>query len=251
MTVYSTCRSCGGVMEVTRLEQYWHPQCPPAPTPHEAKLDELGEMVKAVMCGNAYDADKIDRLAGECTAYEDAPPRLGQAALTYAAWGWPVFPLRPIGCQCYRGEECRDYCKCPKKPATPNGFKDATCDRNQILTWWNAQPLYNIGLATGISFDAIDVDTDKGGAQSWAALRLKPDLPDIHGRVLTQSGGFHCYVEVSGSGNRAGILPGIDYRGRGGYVVAPPSRIDATHRWSWSVYPSPRIVPARGGVVPQ
>lgn len=253
MTVYSTCRSCGGVLAISRLDQFWHDWCPPAPTPHEAKLDELGQMVKAVLCGNDHDPAKIDALAGECTDIEDAPPRLGQSALTYAAWGWPVFPLRPQGCRCDGDAKCQEagFCMCPKKPATPSGFKDATCDPNRIIEWWKWQPQFNIGLATGVCFDAIDVDPRAGGEQSWATLRVKPELPDIHGRVLTANGGFHCYVEVSGSGNRAGILPGIDYRGRGGYVVAPPSRIDATHRWAWSVYPSPVIVPARGGVVPQ
>ena len=133
-----------------------------------------------------------------------------------------------------------------KKPATRHGFKDATTDFALIRRWWEYMPTCNIGLPTGIAFDAIDVDPRSGGAASWMAICDKPTLPNCHGRVTTANGGFHLYVEPTGGGNRAGIYPGIDYRGVGGYVVAPPSTLDARARsWSWSVYPSPTIIPAR------
>jgi hypothetical protein len=47
------------------------------------------------------------------------------------------------------------------------------------------------------------------------------------GTVSTpRPGGLHVYVRASGHGNRAGMLPGVDYRGLGGYVLAPPSQLD-------------------------
>jgi hypothetical protein len=37
----------------------------------------------------------------------------------------------------------------------------------------------------------------------------------------------------TGLGDRAGILPGFDFRGRGGYVVGPPSVHPGGHRYRW------------------
>lgn len=252
-TVFSTCRRCSHQFAVTALGQHTCAGCEPVPDAIERGLMELSGMVDAVMRGQAVDEQAMDALAGQLTAWEDAGPQLERAALTYAAWGWPVFPLRSINDPCDGSRICTEsgVCKCPKKPATRNGFKDATTDFGKIRSWWAANPTLNIGLPTGVCFDAIDVDPLSGGQESWAEFRQQKSLPDIHGRVLTASEGFHLYVEVTGYGNRAGIMPGIDYRGRGGYVVAPPSQLHSSRGWRWSVYPSPSIVPSRGGVVPQ
>ena len=70
-----------------------------------------------------------------------------EEALAYAARGWKVFPVRPG----------------LKTPATPNGFKDATTDTEQIRLWWSEGPKYNIGVATDSdSFTAIDPDGPHG-----------------------------------------------------------------------------------------
>lgn len=252
MTVYSGCRRCGQVLVVTDLAQQTCAGCAPIPDPFDATIDRLSEAINRFMKNESEGLD-IDWLAAQCERMEHAPPRLGDAALAYAAWGWPVFPLLTRG----------------KRPATRNGFMDATTDFAQVRRWWGQAPAlheyephnpqYNVGLATGVCFDVIDVDPAKGGAESWSQLRVHPTLPDIHGRVITRSDGFHCYVEITGGGNRANIYPGIDYRGRGGYVVAPPSQVPIVEEdpsselksYRWSIYPSPRIVPSRGGVVPQ
>ena len=60
-------------------------------------------------------------------------PTLKESALHYAEQGFAVFPLIPR----------------EKKPATTNGFKDATTDLKQISFWWDMDPNYNIGIATG------------------------------------------------------------------------------------------------------
>jgi hypothetical protein len=48
-----------------------------------------------------------------------------------------------------------------------------------------------------------------------------------------RAGGIHRYVRATGDGNGAKIAPGIDYRGAGGYVVAPPSMVDGK-RYGWA-----------------
>lgn len=73
------------------------------------------------------------------------------------------------------------------------------------------------------------------GYRSLADLRDQGLVPDILGRTVTARGGTHLYIKPTGDGNTAGLRPGIDYRGDGGYVVAPPSRSAATGRhWIWT-----------------
>ena len=141
---------------------------------------------------------------------------LGKWATSYAERRWPIFPLEPGG----------------KHPATPNGFKDATTDPEIIGEWWDANPNYNIGVATGRVFDVLDVDDpdaagealrDAGRGNDWQRGPI----------VLTPSGGFHVYSCPVGR-NRVRFVAGADWRGLGGYVVAPPSR-SAEHgrQWEW------------------
>lgn len=146
------------------------------------------------------------------------------AALAYAAYGWPVHPLRP-------GQ---------KVPSTARGFKDATVDPERLAAWWTRHPDHNVGLATGGAFDVVDVDNCD------AADRVQelagPNWPT--GPVVLTPRGWHVYVVPTGRGNAAGIIPGLDYRGRGGYVVAPPSVVrDVTYIWSPAFPPTLPLPP--------
>lgn len=133
----------------------------------------------------------------------------------YAERGHLVFPLRPG----------------TKLPATKHGFKDASMNPDTIRGWWTANPHYNIGLSTGHLFDVIDID-GPDGIRSIAEIEDAGHLPAITGRVTTPRG-FHLYTAPTGDGNATGLKPGIDYRGVGGYVLAPPSLIDGTtYRWT-------------------
>jgi Bifunctional DNA primase/polymerase, N-terminal len=216
LRIYTTCRDCGGLLHTTDGDTV-HPLCKPQPTRIERLVDEWLDLVET---GDektvAYYKTQIDEL-------NNRPPRLREAALAYAGWGWPVFPLKPGA----------------KTPATRNGFKDATLDYERIDTWWKRHPDSNIGLPTGHAFDVIDVDVPDGPA-SYTQMVADDMLPDVHGQVATSSGGLHLYIPASGDGNRAGVLPGIDYRGVGGYVVCPPSTLGERGRaWSWITAPSP------------
>lgn len=132
-------------------------------------------------------------------------PSLAAAALWYAQQGMPVFPLQP-------------GCKIPWRGS--HGLDDATTDPGQIRDWWRHQPDSNVGVATGHTHDVIDID-GPDGVISWARL---DGLPPILGRVSTpRPGGHHLYVAATGLRNGAGVAPGIDIRGTGGYVVVPPA----------------------------
>lgn len=268
MHTYTSCADCGNRLQVTDGDTV-HSGC----TTRGTRADYLAhEWLAAAQAGDEAEAARLQDLI---TLIDDAPPRLTEAAGLYASWGWPVFPLLPKGARSRRG-----IVSDGKHPATRHGFKDATTDADRIHAWWTRHPTHNIGLATGVRFDVIDIDVAKpdtrpghqgqmtvAGAVGYARMLANCDpvtgvaadipaeviaagrglLPDCHGQVATASGGLHLYVEPKpGRGNKAKLCPGIDYRGLGGYVVAPPSTLGQRGRaWSWVVKPSPVI--AGGG----
>jgi hypothetical protein len=234
VTVYSTCRRCNQLMQVIDADEYTHPTCEPKPT----KIESLATGWLSTVLADDIEAERYT--AQDLREAQRKPPELHRAATYYAKWGWPVFPLRPVGTKCTGGDKCKPLCQCPKAPATLNGFKDATTDLAMIDKWW-FQPR-NIGLATGHLFDAIDIDPRHGGVQSFLKLLQDKRFPDIHGIAVTASGGMHLYIKPTGKGNSAGWMPGVDHRGKGGYVVAPPSTLGPRGRsWSWMTVPSPMI----------
>jgi hypothetical protein len=128
------------------------------------------------------------------------------------------------------------------------GLNAATTEPGQVETWWSRWPAANVGIRTGAASGlvVVDVDPDHDGEASIERLiKSHGALPD--GRVVrTGSGGRHLYFRHPGglvrndAGRRLG--PGLDIRGDGGYVIAPPSR----HR-SGGVY----AVAGRGGELPE
>lgn len=159
-----------------------------------------------------------------------------EAALRYAAMGWPVFPCAPRskvplfanphprhGVQRYR---CRGYRDCGR---LGHGVLDATTDPDLITgPMWGRCPTANIAVACGRPGpDVIDFDVAAGkpGLVSFARLRAAGLLRGVQALVTTPSGGWHLYFAGSagGQGNGAVARYGVDFRGTGGYVLAPPS----------------------------
>lgn len=156
-------------------------------------------------------------------------PSMYDAAIEYAKKGFAVFPLK------YRD----------KVPLTRNGCKDATTDAAQIKAWWQKYPNANIGLATGSASQNVfvidlDVDEDRGidgyhSLEDWQ--REHGDFPETW-TAITGRGGYHLYYRGNGKiKNRAGIIDGVDIRGNGGYVVAPPSIHKNGNRYEWEYSP--------------
>lgn len=217
--IFSTCAGCNETMRVCHDFQTHHSACEHIKDPNVIN-HYIRDMLTAIR--NA-DWTAFNRAAATIEAADEAPPRLLDAAVIYAGWGWAVFPCLPGG----------------KAPATRNGFKDATTNTGQIRKWWTENPSYNIGLATGHSFDVVDVDVPEG-LFHWAEMREDNTIPEAHGIAVTPSSGQHILVKPTGGGNMTGWRPGIDYRGRGGYIVAAPSEVGGS-RYRWTTYPSPEI----------
>lgn len=137
-----------------------------------------------------------------------------QVAAELARRGVPVFPCRPEN----------------KAPLTPNGFKDATTDPIRIASWWRSRPEALVGMPTGdtSSVDVLDLDTKHGDTVEDLLAELEAD----HGRletlrVRTTTDGAHLYFQHDarvriGAGR---FRRSVDWRGNGGYVIAPGSRL--------------------------
>lgn len=146
---------------------------------------------------------------------------LKEWALKYAALGFAVFPLQPK----------------TKIPATPDGFKSATTDIEKIESWWNAAP-YNIGIATGAASGnllVIDLDVDKGKDGKQAVMQwLKKYGKDFPKTAIAKTGRGGLHMLFYGNGrNKTNLLPGVDVRGEGGYIVAPPSIHPNGNSYQW------------------
>jgi hypothetical protein len=132
------------------------------------------------------------------------------AALAYAAIGWPVFPCKPDS----------------KEPDTAHGFKDATTDPRRIRAWWSAAPGRNVAIATGAPGpDVLDVDQKPDG-NGWAALnRVKRAglLAGARALIRTRSGGLHVYFAGTEQSSGRLVRQFLDFKSCGGYVLAPPS----------------------------
>jgi hypothetical protein len=164
-----------------------------------------------------YDADLAEAERIDALPPTQAVPILA-AALWYAGRGLHVFPLTPAT-------------KIPHKGT--RGCKDATLDETMIRAWWDRWPDSNVAVATGHLVDVVDIDGAVGQKSRATNWRMFESL-DVIGSVLTpRPGGMHLYVPANPAvGNGAALLPGIDYRGRGGYVVAPPSVTElGSYRW--------------------
>jgi hypothetical protein len=162
-----------------------------------------------------------------------------EAALGYAARGIPVYPAHwprripgeaSLACSCRRGPACD---RPAKHPLVRHGVNDATTNQAQLKRWWQRWPDANIGLATGVVFDALDVDGPAGVA-ALCQLACTADLR-LHGPLVrTGGGGWHHWFVPTGLGNRPPRgLPHVDWRGKGGCVLAPPGRhiSGGSYRW--------------------
>jgi Bifunctional DNA primase/polymerase, N-terminal/Primase C terminal 1 (PriCT-1) len=166
------------------------------------------------------------------------------AALRYAKVGLPVFPLWPalpltngFTCGCGKASRCDSPAKHPLSPLVPNGLKSATTDIKAITDWWTTWPEANVAIATG-KVVVVDIDPRHGGDAALAQIEAKHGALPPTWRVKTGGGGLHIYFAAYDNimvKNSAGLLgAGLDVRGHGGYVVAPPSRHISGGLYEWA-----------------
>jgi hypothetical protein len=133
-----------------------------------------------------------------------------------------------------------------KRPPTADGFLEATTEGASIRRWWGRWPNANVAIPTGERSGLLVLDVDAGeGTDSVALLELSCGQPPKTASAATGGGGVHIYFrypsqeELMSAGlyarevrNSQGLLgDGLDVRGEGGYVVAPPSSTQRAYRW--------------------
>ncbi len=149
---------------------------------------------------------------------------LGKAALALGGKGLRVFP-------------CVER---SKEPAIADNLNRATTDPNVIAGWWRSRD-FNIGIATGRDSGVwvLDIDGSQGEAlirqhEAKHGIALPPTV-----EVITADGRHLYFRWPTGCEIRnkqdVPIMPEIDVRGEGGYVLAPPSLHPSGRRYAWSV----------------
>lgn len=128
--------------------------------------------------------------------------------------GFSVFPVK-------HGE---------KRPAVESwkAYQTTKADFATVQGW--AAKRSNIGIATGAVSGLVVLDLDSAEAVQEAERHGLPDT------LTVKTGkGLHVYFQHPGGtvGNRAGVLPGWDIRGDGGYVVAPGSLHPSGASYEW------------------
>ncbi len=157
-----------------------------------------------------------------------------EAALRYAAVGWPVFPQAPnakvpaLPSAHPKGDPARGICQgeCGKEG---HGLWDATTDPERITRWFAGHPDRNVAIRTGAPGpDVVDVDVHEGGSgfAAFNKARRAGLLGGYMAIVRTPSTGMHMYYR--GTGQRTAKIAGqhIEFKSQGGCVTVPPSRAD-------------------------
>lgn len=147
-------------------------------------------------------------------------------AKKYAEQGWQSFPIKE-----------RD------KTPIVKWADVATTEENMLVGWWDTMPEANIAIACGkrSGIIVLDVDAGHGGYESLTVLFEKYGPLPTTPVSKTGSGGEHIFfkhpgIEIRNSAGKLG--KGLDIRGDGGYVVAPPSVHPNGNVYEWEVRPS-------------
>jgi hypothetical protein len=131
------------------------------------------------------------------------------AALSYEHLGLSVIPVEPRG----------------KRPLVEwQEYQSRRATQAEIKGWWAKWPKANVGVVTGEISGLVVVDVDSADA----AHLLHEQVPELDFRSIPRSRtgkGWQLFFNHPGVKveNRTAIFSGLDFRGDGGYVVAPPS----------------------------
>lgn len=156
----------------------------------------------------------------------------GDAAVGYANRGLRVFPVHAVAngkCTCKQ-----PYCASPGKHPWQKKM-EASADPERVCDLFLLRRRGNVGIATGGGIFVLDID-GPAGEESLGDLEmtyepLPPTLTARTGRANGRHVYFRTDVEVHNSASKIG--KGLDIRGEGGYVVAPPSVHMSGRQYEW------------------
>jgi hypothetical protein len=138
-------------------------------------------------------------------------------ALAYAAAGLLVFPCKP-----------------DKSPLTGHGLLDALTDREMIRDWWRRWPWALVAIAVPAGYAVVDVDGGEGwAALAGAGLTLPGTLTATTGRGPLHKHLWYTLPAGVQLRNKVALVPHVDIRALGAYVIVPPSRtVHGPYSWA-------------------
>jgi len=144
--------------------------------------------------------------------------RMKDAALKYLDFGFNVMPIH-------------HQTKIPHVEWTI--YQKEKVEPHEIDSWWMEWPHANVGIITGSISGIFVLDIDSPGAKVYTKDRGIPDTP-----IAATSKGVHIYFDYPSFslGNKSDAKIGMDIRGEGGYVVAPPSIHETGIIYEWTVW---------------
>ena len=145
-------------------------------------------------------------------------------ACSYIKLGWSVIPIEPRG----------------KKPLIKwEKYQKEKATEDQIKKWWVKYPNANIGIITGTISEIIVIDIDSAKGQEEYTVKLG----ELHNTISQRTGKkdalqlFFKHPRDRKYQNKAGLLPDVDIRADGGYVIVPPSIHPNGKTYKWVIDP--------------
>jgi hypothetical protein len=149
-----------------------------------------------------------------------------KAALDYGRLGWSFIPIEPRG---------------KRSLVRWQVYQHRHPEATEINDWFRHWPDANIAVVTGVVSGVVvlDIDPRHGGDSSFQALERQHAPVSETVEARTGGGGRHLYFAHPGEilHNRVALAPGVDLRGDGGYVVAPPSVHASGEPYRWERSP--------------
>lgn len=143
--------------------------------------------------------------------------RIKEAALRYLDMGFNVMPINPVN----------------KRPYIEwLALQEVRVEPAEVDSWWLEWPKANVGIITGSISNLLVFDLDSKDAESYVKRRGFPTTP-----IARTGKGIHIYLQYPPVlvGNQSDQKLGIDIRGEGGYVIAPPSfHVEFKKEYKWT-----------------
>jgi ribosomal protein L12E/L44/L45/RPP1/RPP2 len=154
-------------------------------------------------------------------------------AIYYASRGWEIFPAPPGKKKSFKSAKHSDGRNWGK-----------TTNADEIKRDWAQWPQANIGIATGKDSGIFVVEADTADGHGVDGIAALAKLEAEHGKLPetmaaeSPSGSIHRYFKYPKDVEKiktvaSEIAPGIDTRGDGGMVIAPPSMRPGKGRYLW------------------
>ena len=159
---------------------------------------------------------------------------LGKAAVWYCENGFDIIPIKA------RGKE-------PFGKIAKNGLRDSFNNPEDAVKVWTQYPNLNIAIVCGkVSGNLVVLDFDEDDAEGVHGFDTLADWEEEYGELprtataITGRGGMH-YLYRAGSPIHPSVNrdKGVDVRGEGSYIVAPPSVHPNGTPYTWNTGEAP------------